>query len=463
MRSLRGRLALAITAVLAAVLLAGGLLVARDVDHTERRGIDDRLRRTAELSRVNALAAVEQELPSGDRRLDAALAATRSSLRLSVGRSTLFAAGATLPAPPRGAPLGLSTYTADGEHYRLYVETLRDPGLGGLARMQVVSSLGGVERRLDRLRNRLFGLGALMLLVAGAGVWLGTDLLLRPLRRLRRTTSSIATDEDLSRRVEVAGPSELRGLAGAFNAMLVRLGRSADERNRALAATRRFTADAGHELRTPLTSVQATLSTIARHPEMDAAQRAELARDAVVEQRRLVELLDGLQALARGEAGPLEMAPVDLAELADACVQSAAGRHPGASVSAELPDAPVVVHGWEPGLRRVIDNLVDNAALHGGGGAVRVSVVAAGAGGPCLAVEDDGPGVPVDARTRVFEPFARLDGAGATGRGGSGLGLALVAQQARLHGAAVSIGDSQELGGARVVVRFGGAHERVGA
>ncbi len=110
--------------------------------------------------------------------------------------------------------------------------------------------------------------------------------------------------------------------------MLGRLARSAEDRNRALDATRRFAADAGHELRTPLTSVQATLSAIARHPDMPAAQRGDLARDALAEQRRLVELLDSLQALARGDAAPLERADVDLAEVVDASVGAVAARHP---------------------------------------------------------------------------------------------------------------------------------------
>ena len=74
------------------------------------------------------------------------------------------------------------------------------------------------------------------------------------------------------------------------------------QRERALEATRRFAFDAGHELRTPLTTVQATLSALHRHPDAAPEQREAMLEDALEEQRRLVELLDGLQALARGEA-----------------------------------------------------------------------------------------------------------------------------------------------------------------
>jgi two-component system sensor histidine kinase PrrB len=83
---------------------------------------------------------------------------------------------------------------------------------------------------------------------------------------------------------------------------------------------------------------------------------------------------------------------------------------------------------------------------------VRVTLSAAENGqGPAIDVEDDGPGIPAAERERVFEPFRRVDGA--AGRPGSGLGLALVAQQARLHDAEVTVGDSS-LGGARLRVAF---------
>ena len=145
--------------------------------------------------------------------------------------------------------------------------TLNDRSLGGLARLEVASSLAAVEDRQASLDRRLALLGLLALAVGGAGTWLAASLVLRPLRRLRALASSVAADEDLDRRVPAdAGPTELRSLAASLNAMLARLGRSAADRERALQATRRFAADAGHELRTPLTSVQATLSMLGRHP-----------------------------------------------------------------------------------------------------------------------------------------------------------------------------------------------------
>ena len=445
MRGLRGRLTLGITTVLAVVLVVAGVVVAREVDRSERQGLDDRLRRTAELSRATAVTAVQQGLPDADRRLDAVLRATRSSLRLAIGDTVLLDSGVTLD-PHRPPPLGFDTAAVAGTRYRTYAETLRDPGLGDLE---------DLESRRAALRHRLALIGGAVLLVAAAGVWLAADLVLRPLRRLRAAAAGIETEGDLERSVPVRGPAELRALAGSFNAMLGRLARSAEDRNRALDATRRFAADAGHELRTPLTSVQATLSAIARHPDMPAAQRGDLARDALAEQRRLVELLDSLQALARGDAAPLERADVDLAEVVDASVGAVAARHPGTTLTADAPDEAVAYRGWEPGLRILVANLVENAARHGrADGRVRVTLRPAVNGrGPSIDVEDDGPGIPEAERERVFEPFHRVDGAGGADHAGSGLGLALVAQQARLHDAEITVGDST-LGGALMRVEF---------
>lgn len=448
LRSLRSRLTVGVVTVLAAVLAAAGLYVAQEADRSERRAVDDRLRRTVELSDTTALAAVERELPQADARLDQVLRATGSSLRVSIGRTTLLRAGVPLAAGR--APLGFSTRTVDGRERRIFATTLRDDSLGGLARLEASTSLAQVEAHQARLQRRLLLIGAAMLLLTAIGTSLAAELVLRPLRRLRATARSIEDDGDLRRRVPVGGPTEIRSLAGTFNAMLERLGRSADERRRALEATRRFAADVGHELRTPLTSVQAALSTIARHPDVDPETRTLVVGDALAEQRRLVDLLDGLQALARGDATPTEHATVDLAATVADSLQAAAVRHPGVDFVARLPSDPVPVLGWEPGLRMLVDNLVENGARHGRpDGTVRVTVTGA-AGDLRLEVEDDGPGIAETDRERLFEPFVRAVG---TDHPGSGLGLALVAQQARHHGAVASI-DAAGLGGARVTVGF---------
>jgi len=448
MHSLRGRLTIGITLVLAIVLAGAGVMVSRYVDRSERDAFDDRLKRTAELSRETAVAAVEQERPTNDRRLNAVLSASGTSLRLLFGKSVLYETGSPAPKGQPPPADGLRTYAAGGRRYRSYGLSVSKETLGGSARLEVTTRLEGLEGRLERIDRRLAAFGLAALLVGALGTWFAADLILRPLRRLRAVASNIAGAEDLGRRVPGDdGPAELRSLAASFNGMLSRLGRSATDRERALAATRRFTADAGHELRTPLTSVRATLSALERHPDIPAERRGELVLDALTEHDRLVDLIDGLQALARGDAGP-ERDELDLADVVAGALQAMKARYPDVTWSAEIPDGPLPMLGWEAGVRMLVENLLKNAARHGrAGGRVDVTLAA----GPTLFVDDDGPGIPAGERERIFEPFTRVEG---TATPGSGLGLALVSQQAAAHGATVEAGVSP-LGGARFSVRFG--------
>jgi signal transduction histidine kinase len=278
---------------------------------------------------------------------------------------------------------------------------------------------------------------------------------LRPLQDLRASAARISTT---GTRVETAGPVEVDDVGRALNEMLARLERSTAATERALESARRFTADAGHELRTPLTSVRANLAAL-RHGEgpragdageapagaalhgLDAGEReralAELERDVV----RLAALLDGLQALARGDAGASARGPVDLAELADAALADARRRHPGVDFAFGRTDE-LSLEGDENGLRAALDNLLENAARHGAR-TVRVAIE-----GRVLTVDDDGPGIAESERARVFERFAR---GRHTTTPGSGLGLAIVAQQAHLHGATARA-EPSPLGGARLVL-----------
>jgi signal transduction histidine kinase len=449
-RSLRGRLTLGVTLVLAVVLAGAGVMVSRYVDHSERSALDAFLQRTAALSRDTSVTALQKAVPPSDPRLNNVLSATGTSLRLIVGRAVIRESGR--PAPSKAIPKadGLRTLTVAGGRYRAYITSVPVPGLGGLARFEVTSPLAPVERRLSALDRRLTAFGVAALLLGGCGTWFAATLLLAPLRRLRAATSRIAGTEDLDQRVPGDdGPGELRSLASSFNDMLARLGRSAADRERALAATRRFTADAGHELRTPLTSVQATLSALSRHPDIPVAKRTELVLDALSEHRRLVDLLDGLQAMARGDASPGAVGDVELGEVVAASLDQASSRHPAITWSSSLPDEPVWLRGWEPGLRLLLDNLLENAARHGRrDGHVLVTLDPAG---PALLVDDDGPGIAEHERERIFEPFARIEGGDAPG---SGLGLALVSQQVRAHAGEIEVARSP-LGGARFAVRFG--------
>jgi len=292
--------------------------------------------------------------------------------------------------------------------------------------------------------------GALGLLACAGLVYWISGLALRPLGRLREGAARVSSTRDLTARLPAAeGPEEVDDLARSLNAMLGRLERSAAQTEAGLAAARRFTADAGHELRTPLTSLRTNLDTLARNPSLPPPERARVLEELMADEARLTRLLAGLQALARGDAGARgEPARVDLADVADAAVAAARRRHPGLSIALEA-GAGACVHGVEEGLRAIADNLLENAARHGGGGRVAVAVHDGG-GRVRLLVDDDGPGIPPEERERVLQRFARGAGARAPG---SGLGLAIVAQQAALHGGVVRIEDAP-LGGTRIAVEL---------
>jgi two-component system sensor histidine kinase PrrB len=236
--------------------------------------------------------------------------------------------------------------------------------------------------------------------------------------------------------------------------MLGRLERSAAATEEAFEATRRFAGDAGHELRTPMTALRANLGALRRNPDLPLSERAAALADAEREAARAGRLLEALQTLARGDAGTaLPLEAVDLPELADTAVESARARHPEIDWTLRAPAEEVEVGGWPDGLRAVLDNLLENAARHGRpAGKVEVSVEREG-DAIAITVDDDGPGIDPAERERIFERFARGSGAGEKG---SGLGLALVRQQARLHGGDATVSASP-LGGARFRVTVAAA------
>jgi signal transduction histidine kinase len=223
--------------------------------------------------------------------------------------------------------------------------------------------------------------------------------------------------------------------------MLARLQGAHADRAAALEAARAFAADAGHELRTPLTSLSINLAS-ARAGDLEALAAAE------AELARVGTLVEQLQALARGSSGPpQQVEALDLVDLADAAVTAARRRHPDVAIELDAPARTAPCAGDADGLRALLDNLVENAARHGG---PRIVVTVAD---HRLDVEDDGPGIAPQERERVLRRFGR--GSGARGPG-SGLGLAIAAAQARRHGGTLTLGDSERLGGLKATATLGG-------
>jgi two-component system sensor histidine kinase PrrB len=339
------------------------------------------------------------------------------------------------------APSAPHDVLADGKRFR--VATRDGTFAAEPARLTVVVPTAIVDERIAALRARVLIAGAggvVLALLLSAGL---TRIALRRLDRLRAEADTLSTPghAQLAR----GGPREIDELTRSLNAMLERLTAAHAERDAALEASRRFAADAGHELRTPLTTMGTDLDTLARTGTLDTLQR-ELLADLGAEHERLRSLLDALQALARGDAAAtVKRQVVDVGELVDMAADAARTRHPGLHLRCTLdPATPLDVIAWPDGLRLAVDNLLDNAARHG---AHTVELSAGSRPGAVeILVDDDGPGIPSAERTRVFGRFVRGDLA----RGdGSGLGLALVDQQIRLHDGSIAIEDSP-LGGARI-------------
>lgn len=435
--SLQGRVALAAAASLALVLVVVGVLLVRSTAGEDRRQLDRRLDRRAELlastaARFGGVAGAEQRFPQLGQIGDTILSTGQTGIRVfRDGRLALAIGDAPTTGLPAAAAPGLSTIEAvDGSRWRVAARDV--PGRSG--RIEVMSPLGPLEERADSLERRMLLFGVSGVLGAGVLAAVAAGVVLRPLARLRATAEHVADTRALAVRAPSEGTRETRAVAASLNRMLGRL-QSADD------GTRRFVADAGHELRTPLATIGAALETLDRNPELEPEVRREIVTEAIADQRRMSGLVEALQALARGDAGPFgDEQRVELAEIVAASVAAARTRHPSVAISAA--GQGVVIDGSPSGLRTLLDNLLENAAVHGG---TRIEVTVAPGR---IVVDDDGPGIAPGQRELVLERFHRAPGAGP---GGSGLGLALVAQQAARHGGTVEIADAP-LGGARVTV-----------
>ena len=285
-------------------------------------------------------------------------------------------------------------------------------------------------------------LGLVLLTLAVSGIcWLVIGRTLSPVDAISRRAELI-TGHRLDQRVpEPRAHDEIRRLARTINDMLSRLERSAQRQER-------FVADAAHELRTPLATLRLRLETAVERG--DPTEDKELVPDLLSETLRLGSLVEELLLLARSDAGRLaeEVGPVDLDDVVNDAVDASQGN----KVAVAGRDIqPVQVLG-EPGLlEQVVRNLVDNAVRHA---RTRVDVsLTTDDTSAVITVDDDGPGIPPEARRHVFERFVRLDAARERSVGGVGLGLAIVEEIVKLHAGSVQVTESPTAG-ARLRVRL---------
>ena len=197
-----------------------------------------------------------------------------------------------------------------------------------------------------------------------------------------------------------------------------------------LTAQQQLLADTSHELRTPLTTLRGNLELLER--DLAQAERAEVLAETREEVDRMARLVRDLLLLAESDSGELQLdrTPLRL----DLLAREVVSRTPGGD-RVRLQAEPVLVHGDDERLRQLLSNLVQNALRHAS--AQQGSVTLRVQGRPPVAlleVEDDGPGLPPEALTGVFDRFYRVDHARSRAHGGSGLGLAIVRHVAEEHG-----------------------------
>lgn len=315
----------------------------------------------------------------------------------------------------------------------------------GAQRLVVAEApLAGAAATIAGGGRLLIGLAVVGALLAGAVTWLVTGAALRPVDRMRRSLRALPSGGRLA---QSEPPDELGALAAEFNGLLARY----DEVGQRL---RRFTGDAAHELRSPVASIRVQADVGVAASDGDLAQ--ETLADILVETERLSTLLEGLLALARADAGEIPAAePVELVTEVRAAAERAGPETPDVRVGALVPEAWALAAPSEVEL--VLDNLLRNACRHATSSIV-VSVLATRAW-VRVVVDDDGPGVDPGHRGHVFDRFYRASDDRARSSGGTGLGLALVAETVHRRGGRVVVGESPE-GGARFEVSWRRHHRR---
>ncbi len=345
--------------------------------------------------------------------------------------------------------------TSDGVTLRVTARQLHTPE----GEYTVVSGLstGEINRTLGRLVTLELTIGGAAVVVAMFATAVGVRFSLRRLRRVTVTAQEVASElspegAGLDRRVPEDEPdTEVGHLATSFNTMLAAVETQFAARVESEQRMRQFLADASHELRTPLTSIRG-------YAELARMQRAvgDSAPDNLdrieSEGTRMSRLVEDLLLLARGDAAaddeerPVAMRElIDVPELLDDVVSGSRAAFPERTIELQLDPVPAVM-GDRDQLLRAVRNLVANASVHTDPGRPITVHGFTRAGGLVVTVVDGGPGLPPEQAAHVFERFWRADKARTRARGGSGLGLSIVAAILRAHGGSVRFDSSVEDG-----------------
>ncbi len=450
LRSVRGRITLAATLLVALTLLIASLfilrLVERDLVAATEQTLNDALEEQASLLQQSGLPDQNFEVVVDGRDLRLGLFSEREE---GIAFGELYEgdefiadividleAGEVVEVFTPGSEEPLDDDELIGELSDLVFDVFEVDDESGTQLLVGAATLDEVDASVDAVRSALAVIGPLLVLAFALMTWWLVGRALRPVDAITAEVEEIGGSQ-LDRRVPVPpGSDEIGHLATVMNDMLDRLERSSERQ-------RRFTADASHELRTPLATIRAAAEVLQR--QHDPVRRQRLTDDVVAEVERMDEILSGLLALARLDVrdADIDVESVDLTATIFDVVDDRA-------VDVDAPDDLTVI-GNARLLQTALRNVVDNAVRHA---ADRVVILARSDGDHVrVDVDDDGEGIAEASRADVLQPFTRLDEARARDAGGSGLGLAIVSAIAEAHGGSVEIGDASDgLGGARVSI-----------
>lgn len=431
--SLRARLTVWYTVLLlVSVAVLSGTVLLLDW-HLLVKQADESLE-TLSVAAVNVIEdelAEHDDLPTAAREMEAVVQRRQFVVEVFDGRGAVVSATKT--------PLGLAAGLLTSARPRLVVTIAGPGGRGWRVSLQagrapahpyIVAVAAPLEELQEQwhalLRACVIGIPLLLALAAGGGWWLGRAGL-QPLSAMAQQARAITANTLDSRLSVPDAGEELRQLAESFNSVLGRLGT-------ALATQRRFMADASHELRTPVSIVRTAADVTLGRPERDEGEYREALAAISDQSARLARLVDDMLVLARADAGgyPMTMGEVDFSSLVRSGARDLLSRADEKRITLTVAAEAAAVHGDATLLRRLFENLLSNAiAYTPRNGAVDVSV-ARDNGHVVLRVSDSGPGIPADARERIFERFVRLDPARESG--GAGLGLSIARWVAEAHG-----------------------------
>lgn len=430
--SLRARVAVATAIGTAIVVVIAGAVVWFGITSAWKERLDRRLDEAAGFA-IPFLPRGLDDIPRAPHDQDTVITVRRDGQVKSNSDVTL---------PP--LEVGYADTYINGVRYRVRTLEVATPQPATVA---VGATYYDTIAQTNNLHRRVILICALSIGAAAVFAWLLAAFAVRPFKRLAQQARSIDADE--RPQVAVRGATEAVEIAEAMRGMLQRIWTEQDRTKDALASARDFAAVSSHELRT-LTAMRTNLEVLSTL-DMPDEQRKEVLGDVIRTQSRIEATLTALERLAQGELSTSDdHVPVDITELLDRAAHDATRVYPGVDVS-PVPSPTCIIVGLPAGLRLAVDNAIANAVKHGGATRVELSAVSSRAGVE-IAIDDNGRGVPEDERQVVFARFSRGSTAS---HSGSGLGLALVAQQAELHGGTAEL-ESSPLGGARLVLRLPG-------